>query len=71
MLCYVLEDEIAEDVALEKEIRKSEIVITNEASDLAKTVSLHNIDLSEILKHTSGTKGGGKLSPEAFAAAKK
>lgn len=71
LLCYVLEDEIAEDVALEKEIRKSEIVITNEASDLAKTVSLHNIDLSEILKHASGIKGGDKLSPEAFAAAKK
>lgn len=71
LLCYVLEDEIAEDVALEKEIRKTEIVITNEASDLAKTVNLHNIDLSEILKLSSTINGVGKLSPEAFAAAKK
>ena len=53
LLCYVLEEEPAEDVALEHEITKSEIVVSNESSDLAKTVCLHQIDLSDILKAES------------------
>lgn len=71
LLCYVLEDEQAEEVALEEEITKAEIVVSNEASDLAKTVMLHQIDLSSVLNKSTKPKSLGKLSPEVFAAAKK
>ena len=53
LLCYVLEEEPADHITLEEEISKAEIVVTNEASDLAKTVHLHEIDLSDILKNAN------------------
>lgn len=58
LLCYVLEEEPAEHVALEEEISKSEIIVSNEASDLAKTVYLHQIDLSDILKNSKASNLG-------------
>lgn len=70
LLCYALEEAPAEEVALEDEITLSEIVVSNEASDLAKTVLLHNIDLSSVLKKSTKPKTP-KLSPSEFAAAKK
>lgn len=71
LLCYVLESEPAEHITLEQEITKSEIVITNEASDLAKTVQLHQIDLSEILKTSSVTKFTNNNSRIGFGVSKK
>lgn len=62
LLCYVLEEEPAEHVALEEEISKSEIIVTNEASDLAKTVHLHEVDLSDILKNSAAAKFANKTN---------
>lgn len=67
LLCYVLEEEQADHISLEEEISKSEIVITNEASDLAKTVYLHQVDLSDVLKNA----GASKLSNSSSAGSRK